>query len=236
MKKTKRTTQSKSKSSNVMRSKKAKVYRLCVELERRYGRDFAGFVKDHMSFDGLRLDGPTVQQLEMMEEWVRSKRVCISGGGGIGKTAVAAWAVIWGLLCHVHSKILVTGPTGNQLADVLWSEVGFWVNRCRFGRLLEVKSRFVHVKGFRDWRASLRVKRKEERGDVNVEIDDKMAGMHARWMAAVVDEGSSVGDDVYTAIEGAMTQEESYIFIISNPVSTGGYYYDTITAEEDEDG
>ena len=43
---------------------------------------------------------------------------------------------------------------------------------------------------------------------------------------------SGVPDPVFTALTGAMTDKNSYIVLISNPVSTGGFYYDTITDPE----
>jgi len=214
-----------------MNSKKVRL--LFYGLERKYSRDFIGFVRDSFDFTGLKLDRPTSQQEEIAEALIRYGRVCVSAGGGIGKTAEAAWCVIWALCCHVDSKVLVTGPTGSQLSDVLWSEVRFWIRRCRYGKFLEPKSRWVNVVGYPEWRAVMRVSRDTSSRDVS----GAMAGMHARWMFAIVDEGSEVEDAVYGAIDGAMTDpERSFVFVISNPVSKGGYYYDIVTGEPDMDG
>ena len=214
-----------------MKSRK-KVLKIALNLEKRYAYDMLGFVRNAFDFTGLPHDGPTDQQALMCQEFVKHRRVCISGGGGLGKTATAAWGVIWALLCHVNAKVLVTGPTGNQLADVLWSEIELWLKRCRFSKLLDKKSRIITVKGFPEWKAVMRTRRQDDKRD----IDDTMAGLHGRWMFAFVDEGSSVDDPTYTAIEGAMTGSRSFIYIISNPVSESGYYYDTLTAEPDENG
>ena len=64
-------------------------------------------------------------------------------------------------------------------------------------------------------------------------MNDTLAGFHAPYLLIVVDEASGVPDPVFTALDGAMTQDNSYIFLVSNPVSTIGYYYDTIS---DPDG
>ncbi len=85
------------------------------------------------------------------------------------------------------------------------------------------------IKGFDEWYAVARTVPKDGKN-----LNDTLAGFHAAsgYLLIVVDESSGVPDPVFTALEGAMTDENSYIFLISNPVSFGGYYYDTISDPE----
>ena len=208
-----------------------KIRRVCLALQEKYYYDPVGFIDSSIDFSGLSYHGLTKQQKEIARSFVKYKRACVAAGGGIGKTAIAAMLVVWGLLCHVDSKIIITGPSGKQLEDALWSEVGKWLRRCKYAGFVNYLSRKMTVGEMNEWRAVLRSPPKD-----NKEINDSMAGLHAPWIAAFVDEASGVSDQVFTAIEGSMTQDESYILMISNPVSSGGYFYDTLTAEKDENG
>ncbi len=207
-----------------MKQQQKKILKICRELYRQYGNDFNGWVKEFISFSGLKLSDLTEQQKEIGTKIVTQKNLCVSAGGGVGKTALAALLVLWFLSTHPHAKIPTTAPSHKQLMDILWSEIGLWLKRCKLENLFSLRRGKLCLKGFEEWYAVARTVPKDGKN-----LNDTLAGFHAPFILIIVDEASGVPDPVYTALEGAMTDEHAYVLLISNPVSTGGYYYDTIS-------
>lgn len=219
----------KTKLSSLTKEQK-QVLRISQKLHEKYKDDFEGWVKENISFAGLKCKGITDQQREIAENIAKHKNVCVSAGGGIGKTALAALTTLWFLSTFPYSKIPTTAPSAKQLYDVLWSEIALWLNRCKLKSLFHLVKGKLSMRGFPEWFAAARTVPKDGKN-----LNDTLAGFHAAsgYMLILVDESSGVPDPVFTALEGAMTDENSYILLISNPVSFGGYYYDTIS---DPDG
>lgn len=192
-----------------------------------YGNDPVGWINKFINFDGLKLDKLTWQQEEIATSLVEHKNIAVSAGGGIGKTALMAMLIQWFLITHPLAKIPTTAPTAKQLHDILWSEVSLWLKRNRLRDMYETRKGRLFIKGFPEWYAVARTVSKDTH-----ELNDTLAGFHARHLLIIVDESSGVPDPVFTALTGAMTDKNSYIVLISNPVSTGGFYYDTITDPE----
>ncbi len=210
-----------------MSLKKESVLKICKLLSNNYRNDFKRFVNETINFDGLTHKGLTFQQEDIANNLIKYKDVCVSAGGGIGKSALAALLIIWFLPTHLFSKVPTTAPSRKQLKDVLWSEIAFWIRRFKYKEIFELFTERLTIKGFSEWYAVARTVPKE--GDVNA-INDTLAGFHGKGdddLFIVVDEASGVPDPVFTAIEGALTSG-AYVLLISNPVSIGGYYYDTI--------
>lgn len=193
----------------------------------KYADDFVKWTVDCIDFSGLKCSGLTEQQIEIAESLQKEKNLCVSAGGGIGKSAEAALLTIWFLSCHPHSKVITTAPTGKQLNDVLWGEISFWLKRYKYRDMLESYKGRLIVKSFPEWYAVARTVSKDSR-----QLNDTLAGFHAAFLLILVDEASGVPDPVFTALDGAMTDANAMILLISNPVSTAGYYYDTISDPE----
>lgn len=200
------------------------VLKITNELSKKYSEDFKQWVRDHIDFTGLILGDLTEQQYQVAQAVIEKRKVAVPAGTGVGKTAVSALLTIWFLCTHRNSKVPITAPTGKQLHDNLWSEIGFWLKRCDLAGLFQYQKTRLYIRGFEEWYAVPRTVSKESR-----ELNDTLAGFHAEHLLIIVDEASGVPDPVFTALSGAMTQKHSYILLISNPVSTSGYFYDTIT-------
>lgn len=198
-----------------------------LEVVKRYKNDPVGWIEKYIDFSGLEYEGLTPQQIEICEALVKHKRLCIAAGGGIGKSALVAMLIQWFLITHPGSRIPTTAPTARQLHDVLFSEIEKWLRRNQlrgFYRLLRGK---LHIVDHTDWYAVARTVPKDNRA-----INGTLAGFHSKHMLIAVDEAADVPDGVFTALDGAMTNDDCYIILISNPVSSGGYFYDTITDPE----
>ena len=210
-----------------MNSKQRKTLRIVKEISETYANDPVGWINRYISFEGLKFSGLTWQQKEIVESLQKYRYVCVSAGGGIGKTAVSALLTLWFLTTHPFAKVPTTAPTAKQLNDVLWSEIDVWLKRCRLAKLFKRVKGKLYVEGFREWYATARTVSKDRR-----ELNDTLAGFHAPSILILVDESSGVPDPVFTALVGTMTDRNSHILLISNPVSTGGFYYDVITDPE----
>lgn len=206
-----------------------KILRITKNLHARYKNDFEGWVRDNINFSGLKLSDLTDQQKQIARTLAHDKNVCVSAGGGIGKSAFAALTILWFLSCFPYSKIPTTAPSAKQLHDVLWAELSLWLKRCKLKNMFTLVKGKLYMRGFDEWYAVARTVPKDGKN-----LNDTLAGFHAAsgYLLNIVDEASGVPDPVFTALEGAMTDENSYILLISNPVSFGGYYYDTISDPE----
>ena len=210
-----------------MKLNKKDVLRATAELSRRYRRDPSSWVKRYINFSGLKLPGLTWQQEDILKWFSKEKNLCISAGGGIGKSALMAITAQFYLITHPFSVVPTTAPTGRQLNDVLWKEMRLWLNRNRLRDLYEIRKGRLFIKNFPEWSSMARTVSKDQR-----ELNDTLAGFHSEYLLIIVDEASGVPDPVFTALSGALTDERSRIALISNPVSSGGFYYDTITDPE----
>jgi hypothetical protein len=166
-----------------MNSQQAKILKISKRLERKYKNDFSGWVRDYISFTGLCLKDLTNQQTEIADFLIKDKNICVSAGGGIGKTALAALSVLWFLSTHPHSKVPTTAPTAKQLNDVLWSEISLWLNRCKIRDIFVSRKGKIHIKHFPEWYAVARTVPRDGKN-----LNDTLAGFHAPHLMILVDE------------------------------------------------
>jgi phage terminase large subunit len=62
------------------------------------------------------------KQIEMMEAVRDHRRVSVVGCNGSGKDWVAGRLILWWMCLHYPAKVIVTGPTYRQVADIVWNE------------------------------------------------------------------------------------------------------------------
>jgi len=194
-----------------------------VKMAKTYGNDPVGWIDKFISFKGLQHQGLTWQQKEIAEDVVKYKFLCVAAGGGIGKSAIVAMLILWFLSTHPGARIPATAPNGAQLHDVLFAEISKWLERCSLKSMFTLTKGRLQVVNQREWYCVARTVRKDL-GQLN----GTLSGFHSGYMMIVVDEAAEVPDPVFTALDGALTGENSYIILISNPISYGGYFFDTI--------
>lgn len=152
------------------------------------------------------------------------KKISIRSGHGIGKSTTMSWLIIWFILCYPNCRIPCTAPTGDQLHDVLWTEIRTWVTR--FPDIPWLKDKFdvqrdyirINEEGNSAF-ARARTARKE--------TPEALAGLHAENMMMIVDESSGVPDEIFNVARGAFTEENVLVILISNPTRLDGYFYRT---------
>ena len=106
-----------------------------ADFKERYWSDPVGFVRDCMRFN--RSEGPTAYQDETLGELVECQRITVRGPHGLGKTAEAAWAVLWFALTRDGRdwKIPTITSAWRQNTKYLWPEIRKWARRVRWDRV-----------------------------------------------------------------------------------------------------
>jgi hypothetical protein len=150
------------------------------------------------------------------------KKISVVSGHGTGKSATQSWLLLWYLFCFPDSQVPCTAPTAAQMFDVLWKEVAKWIEKMP-----------ENVKAKYDWSTThVRMKESPETWFARAKTATKenteaLAGVHADHVLIEVDEGSGVEDATYNTAEGALTNENILVVIISNGTRSVGYFYDT---------
>jgi len=158
-------------------------------------------------------------QLDILTNLSQRRRACVRGPHGLGKSALAAIAVLWFAdtrdKAGVDWKVVTTAGAWRQLSHYLWPEIKKWAGRMTtrgFTReqllMLELKLRF---------------------GQAFAVASDEPAnieGAHADHILYVIDEGKNVIPGTWDAIEGAMSTGEAYALAISTPGRPQGRFFD----------
>lgn len=160
---------------------------------------------------------PDPWQAEALAALARGESVAVRSGHGVGKTALAAWAIVWKLACFPRARIPATAPTQHQLLDILWPEVVKWIERSTIRAMFEVTATRVAMRGHeKAWFAVARSSNQPER----------LAGHHAEHLLYVVDEASGIEDYTWEVIDGARTTSGAVVLAVGNPTRRAGGFYD----------
>jgi hypothetical protein len=168
---------------------------------------------------------PDDWQIGVLKAYGRGeRRISIRSCHGPGKTAVAAWLVIVNLVTRLPQKTVATAPTTAQLDDALVSEVKMWMNRlpATIKDLFEIKTRRIELRSAPDeCFFSARTSRAEK--------PEALQGIHADegHVLLIADEASGVPEPIFEAAAGSMSGHNATTLLLSNPVRTSGFFYDT---------
>lgn len=182
-------------------------------LGRRYAADFPAFAADRL---GASLAG---YQTEILANLTGKRRVCVRGPHGLGKSAVASWAVLAFAATREAAgcdwKVVTTAGAWRQLEKYLWPEIRKWAGR---------------AKGvtWREGQEVLTLSLKLKKGEAFAVASDRaelIEGAHADEILYVLDEGKAIPDPTWDAVEGAFSAGEAYVLALSTPGTTAGRFY-----------
>jgi phage terminase large subunit len=160
---------------------------------------------------------PEKEQQQMLKALVNHRYIAVKSGHGIGKSATEAWAILWFLFTHPHAKAPCTAPTGHQLDDILWPEVGKWLDKSNFKSAFEHTKTKLYMRGHeKTWFAVPR----------SCSVPENLQGFHGDHVLFVVDEASGVPKEIMEVIEGALTNEGSHLLMCGNPTQITGTFFD----------
>jgi len=183
--------------------------------------DPVAFVRDCIEVE------PSDQQMELLVSFRPGgkKKISVRSGHGTGKDASACWVILWYMATRFNAKIVCIAPTAHQLEDILWSELGKWLQKSKLkDDFVKLQKKFFHKEHPDTWwcrTVSPAAKSSAE------EQAETIAGFHGDHLLIICDEASGIVDPLYTAIEGALTQEDNWLLLIGNMTRNTGYFYDS---------
>ena len=171
---------------------------------------------------------PKPYQKRILRRFVIEKRLSVRALHGVGKTALAAWIIIW-LMCvfpeETDVKVVTTASAWRQLEKFLWVEIKKWVYKADFEKINIVVRPGRELLGL-----SFKLKNKEAFAAAS-DRPELMEGAHATVLAYIFDEAKAIPPPTWDAAEGAFSQagldgHEAYAFAISTPGDEAGRFYD----------
>lgn len=149
-------------------------------------------------------------------------KISVVSGRGTGKTTSASWIILWFLYCYYDALIPCAAPTAQQLNDALWKELSIQIGKMPEGMKAQYEWISDHVRMKvrpASWYARAKTASKEN--------PEALAGLHADNMLLVVDESSAVDDIIFNTAEGALTSDNAFVLLLSNPTRPTGYFFRT---------
>lgn len=193
-----------------------------VTFSNTYRNDPVAFVHDCLRWTKTD-QGPTLYQDEVLSAISKHRRVSVRGPHGLGKTALAAWAVLWFSLTRdgYDWKIPTTASAWRQLNKFLWPEIRKWARRIDWAK--------VGREPFKEHLELLDLSLKLDTGEAFALASDNSAlieGAHAENLLYVFDESKEIKPDTWDSAEGAFSTGDVYWLAISTPGEPQGRFYD----------
>ena len=148
------------------------------------------------------------------------RRISVRSGHGIGKSCTMSWLLLWFLFVNHNAQIGATAPSKSQMYDVLWKETKKWINRMpvSIGKQYEHQTQYIRmIESQETWFARAATAKKES--------PEALAGLHGDAVMLLIDEASGVPEEIFNTAEGALTEENIFVIMISNPTRTTGYFF-----------
>src|SRR5258707_373059 len=149
--------------------------------------------------------------------------ISVASGKGIGKSALVAMVINWGMSTCGDCKIVVTANTGTQLDTKTQPEVAKWTRLSFNSHWWDVKATSLtsrQPKHEREGRTHFIPWSKE-----NMEA---FSGLHnqGKRLIVIFDEASSIHDTIWTNTEGTLTDESTEIVWLAfgNPTRPSGKF------------
>jgi len=170
-------------------------------------------------------EGPTIYQLDVLRRLPRERRLALRGPHSLGKTALAAWIVVWFALTReamgVDWKAATTASVWRQLSLYLWPEIHKWTRRLKWD--------MIGRPPFREKQELLDLSLSLEHGEafaVASDRADSIEGAHASHLLYVFDEAKAIPPATWDAAEGALASGDCYALAISTPGEPQGRFYE----------
>lgn len=190
-------------------------------FQQQYRNDRVAFTHDCIDWgDGA---GPTAYQDEIMGEMDRGRRrVAVRGPHGLGKTAMAALAVLHFALTHDGDdwKVPTTASAWRQLTKFLWPEIHKWSRKIKWEKV--GRNAFTQ-----NQLQSLNLKLSSGEAFALASSDHELIeGAHADHLLYLFDEAKAISSKIFDAAEGALMTGDTYALAISTPGEPIGRFYD----------
>lgn len=168
----------------------------------------------------------TWQQDDVVEEvQVEGSRTSVSSGHGTGKSALSAIMILAFMICYPRGRVILTANKVQQVKIGVFKYLKHYWPRIekRFPWLAKyfvlTMEQFYAV-GFQgQWEVVIKGYRMGN--------EEALAGEHADHLLYIVDEASGLSDKAFNYIEGALTQADNRLLLLSQPTRSVGTFYDS---------
>ncbi len=178
------------------------------------------FVRDVLGAESAtrRGDGKPYQ-FRILEDLAEHPQVTVRSGHGIGKSTIDAWSALWWLLTRPLSKVVIVAPEfSRQVRSVLFGEIRKWWRRAAVDLPVRVLANRAIVEGYGEEWAAIGLPATEPH---------RIEGFHSEaGVLLVLDETKGIRQDVYDALQGALTGlEENRLLVTSTPGGALGPFH-----------
>lgn len=164
--------------------------------------------------------GLTDDQSSVMRALATEDLVSVKSGNGVGKTALAALAVLWFLYSYRPCCVLTTAPTERQVKELLWRQI-------RTRKAMAVKP--LHGKAL-----TMKLDLNPDQYALGFSTNDvqQMQGFHAPYIMVVIDEANGFPPELYEPILGILSGGmRKILFQIGNPIEPIGPFFQSFQDE-----
>jgi len=161
-------------------------------------------------------------------DWKKSNRIAIKSWHGIGKSSCCSWIILWHLFCFPQWQSACTAPSADQLKWALWKEAYTWLSLMPdyYQDMFLWQSDYIRVnESPQDRYARARTGKKE--------TPEALAWVHWPSVLLLGDEASGIDNEIYNTMEWALTWDQFFVILISNPTRNHGYFYDCFNKDKD---
>ncbi len=180
----------------------------------------------------------TSYQDEILGSLIDKRRVAARGPRGLGKTAIAALAVLWFATTREGDetsdwKVPTTASSWRQLTRYLWPEIHKWAGRIRWDRI----GREAYNARTELLVMSIQLKHGQAFAGAS-DNPETMEGAHADSLLYIFDEAKIIPNKTFDAVEGAFSGAgagsslEAYALATSTPGVPVGRFYDICSGRE----
>lgn len=172
--------------------------------------------------------------LEAFAPQAKNRRMAARACKGPGKTAVLSWCIWNFLLTRPHPRIACTSITGDNLKSNLWPELAKWRNNSPLlkGMFEWTKTQIYSRSNPETWWCQARTWSRTADPDQQA---DTLAGLHADYVMAVLDEMGGIPPAVSSAAEGVLASGiEAKIIGGGNPTHRDGLLYFATVEHQDK--
>lgn len=195
--------------------------RLAERYRRTYAEDPVAWIHDFIRFpEG---EGPVDYQEAALTRLVEERRAATRAPRGAGKTAPAAWAILWfaNVFDGTDWKAVTTAGGWRQLIKFLWPEVHKWARLLDWPKLGRPPYTQLELQA-----QSLKLSTGEAFAVASTD-PDLIEGAHAENLLTIIDEAKAVPAASWDAIEGYFSDPGlKYVLAQSVPGEAAGRFYE----------
>jgi len=165
---------------------------------------------------------PEPWQDDVLEAFPHNQRIAMLASKGVGKTAVEAWLAWNFLLTRPHCNIAAISITKENLEDNFWKECASWLYKSPLLQsIFEWRKTRIECRAHpATWWMSAR---SWPRNGSREEQANSLAGLHADYVAFILDESGGTPDAVMVSAEAALSScVEGHILQGGNPTHREG--------------